>query len=113
MSNSFKLEPQNEHSVESFKSYVLGFILSILLTLMAYFIVVKKMLSQAYMVYAIIGLGVIQAVIQLVLFLHLGKESKPKWNVISFLFMVVVFVIVFAGSIWIMDNLSHYNMSKM
>lgn len=99
-----------ENSTKSpLKSYVLGFVLSILLTLVAYFFVVLKTFSPTVLFSVIMGLGVIQAVIQLVLFLHLGKEGKPHWNTMTFLFMLSILLIVVLGSLWIMAHLE-YNM---
>jgi cytochrome o ubiquinol oxidase subunit IV len=95
----------------TYKSYVLGFFLSIVLTLGAYFLVVERLFTAESAVYAIIGLGIVQALIQLVLFLHLGRESRPRWNMLVFLFMVMVIVIIVGGSLWIMDNLDYRVMS--
>lgn len=50
-----------------------------------------------------------QFVVQLVYFLHLGTEQKPRWKLLVFWFMIVVVLIVVVGSLWIMYNLN-YNM---
>src|SRR3546814_1615888 len=39
----------------------------------------------------------------------MGKGSDSRWNLIMFLFMVLVVFIVVVGSLWIMANLN-YNM---
>ncbi len=99
-----------ENSTKSpLKSYVLGFVLSIVLTLGAYFFVVLKTFSPGVLFSVIMGLAVIQALVQLVLFLHLGKEKKPHWNTMTFLFMLSILLIVVLGSLWIMAHLE-YNM---
>ncbi len=99
-----------ENSTNShFKSYVWAFILSIVLTLAAYFFVVEKVFSPGVLLGVIIGLGVVQAFVQLVLFLHLGREGKPHWNTLTFLFMLSILLIVVIGSLWIMNHLE-YNM---
>jgi len=89
------------------KLYVVGFVASILLTLIAYFVVVKHLLAGWALIFAIISLGVIQALVQFVCFLHLGRESKPRWNLIVFLFMILIGVILVFGSLWIMYNLDY------
>src|SRR5215469_11591983 len=81
----------------AFKSYLMGFLLSILLTLVAYFIVVEHILSSGILVFTIIGLGIVQMFIQLLFFLHLGQESKPYWNSQLFLFMLTILVILVIG----------------
>ena len=92
----------------------IGFGASLLLTLVAFWLVIQHVQDSAalpadVLVPRIIGLAVIQLIVQLYFFLHLGNESKPRWNFIVFLFMILVLVIVVLGSIWIMDNLN-YNM---
>ncbi len=89
----------------TYRSYIIGFVLSIVLTLAAYFLVTEHVLAGWTLIFAIIGLSIVQVLVQLLFFLHLGQESKPYWNLISFLFMVLVVGIVVAGSLWIMYNL--------
>lgn len=95
-----------------FTSYLVGFFLSILLTLVAYFIVLERVFDPGILVVIIIGLGVIQMFIQLFFFLHLGQEPKPYWNSQLFLFMLTILVILVVGSLWIMHHLS-YNVMPM
>ncbi len=89
----------------SFLSYTFGFILSLLLTFLAFFLVAKKILSGWPLILVIVPLGVFQAFIQLFCFLHLGAEKRPRRNLMVFLFMALVLVILVSGSIWIMYNL--------
>lgn len=89
--------------------YVAGFILSIILTLLAYFAVEAKVYAPAFVVAIILGLAALQLFVQLFFFLHLGEEMKPRWRLVTLGFGVLVVVIVVFGSLWIMDNLN-YNM---
>lgn len=99
----------------SIKKYFLGFILSLTLTLTAFFLVYKTIstdhppLALGVLIGAIFLLAIAQLIVQLQFFIHLGHDEKPGWNRLAFLFMILVIVIVAGGSIWIMDNL-HYNM---
>lgn len=101
---------QSSHEVDrgTLKSYVTGFVLSVILTLAAYFIVVESLLSGWALAFAIVELGLIQLFVQLIFFLHLGRESNPKWNLTVFLFAALIVTILVFGSLWIMHNL-HYN----
>lgn len=92
------------------KSYVVGFILSIVLTLGAYFVVVEQLLPIGVLIGTIVGMGIAQALIQLILFLHLGREPKPRWNLLVFLFMALIAIIVVFGSLWIVYNLNYRDM---
>ncbi|MDB5171051.1 MAG: putative cytochrome ubiquinol oxidase chain cyoD [Candidatus Saccharibacteria bacterium] len=89
------------------KSYATGFILSVVVTLAAYSLVVHHVFTGWDLVFALIALALVQLLIQLIFFLHLGNESKPRWNLIVFSFMMVVVLIVAIGTLWIMDNLDY------
>jgi cytochrome o ubiquinol oxidase operon protein cyoD len=93
------------------KSYITGFILSVVLTLFAYYLVVNaNYFSHEVITVIILALAFAQLVVQLLFFLHMGKESKPRWNLIIFLSFASVIFIMVAGSLWIMNHLN-YNMS--
>jgi cytochrome o ubiquinol oxidase operon protein cyoD len=95
----------------SLRSYATGFGLSLALTLLAYVLVVNKVVDSRLALAAIISLAVTQLLVQLMFFLHLGRESRPHWNLIMVLFAVMVVVIVVFGSLWIMNNLNYNMMS--
>lgn len=93
----------------SIKTYTIGFLLSLLLTFLAYGVVVSGAVSAAYSIALIILFALVQLFVQLVFFLHLGSETTPRWRLVTFAFGVLVVAIVVFGSLWIMDNLN-YNM---
>ena len=97
----------------SLQTYVLGFILSILLTFAAYYLVVGHFLTGWVLDYAIVSLTVVQILVQLLFFLHLGNEPKPYWNLLVFSFMVLVVAIIVLGSLWIMYDLDYRTMASM
>lgn len=97
----------------SIKTYVLGLALSIVLTMGSYFFVSEGWLQGKTLIAMITTLGILQAFVQLVLFLHLGKEEKPRFNLAVFLFMALVLVIIVLGSLWIMENLNYRVMPNM
>jgi len=90
------------------KSYIIGFVWSIGLTLIAYSLVVQNRLSHTTLIAIIVGLALLQAVIQLLYFLHLDTEAKPRWKLFVFLFMLMVVMILVFGSLWIMNNLNYH-----
>ncbi len=95
-------------------SYVSGFILSLILTLTAYFLVVQhnqglnQRFSSTYILVAIFALAITQLLVQLLFFLHLDRESSPRWNLMVAGFAVTVVLILVIGSIWIMNNLNYH-----
>lgn len=93
-------------------SYVIGFVLSLVFTLIPYYLVVQKSFSANALVATIIGFAVLQLVIQVVFFLHLGREKKPHWNLLFLISTIGIILVVVGGSLWIMNHL-HYNMSAV
>lgn len=91
---------------------MIGFVLSLAVTLLAYFAVVGEWLNGLWLLIALCGLALIQMVIQLVYFLHLGEEVRPRYRLASFLFMSGILLIIVVGSLWIMHHLN-YNMMNM
>lgn len=91
-------------------NYIIGFVLSILFTLAAYFAVTQHSFTGAMLATVIIGLAIAQVLVQLFFFLHLGSETKPRWKLAVLLTMLVVLGILVFGSLWIMQHLD-YNMS--
>lgn len=92
---------------ETTKSFIIGFALSMVLTLAAYFAVVNHVFNSVYITTFIIVLAFIQLVVQMVFFLHLGREPRPRWNLYVFLnsFAIILFIVI--ASIWIMNHLYH------
>lgn len=93
-------------------SYVVGLILSVLLTLLAYAAVVNQLWEMTILMWIIVGLAIVQLVVQLVFFLHLGQEKGTSWKMLTFWFAAMVVIILVLGSLWIMYHLN-YNMMDM
>lgn len=87
------------------RNYTIGFALSILLTLFAFWTVPG--LPHMLIYPALILAAIAQLVIQLVCFLHLGSERGTHWNLTIFAFTFVIVGILVGGSLWIMYNLQH------
>jgi cytochrome o ubiquinol oxidase operon protein cyoD len=100
---------KSDHGHGSVQSYTLGFLLSLALTLSAYFAVVDHWFAGWILVSAIILLALTQFFVQVELFLHIGNELKPRWNAMALIFMILTVATIVLGSIWIMSNLN-YNM---
>lgn len=102
----------------SLSNYIAGFLLSLLLTFAAAWFAWQY--SQAYQpwfgpefVYgALVLLAVLQLLVQLYFFLHLGDEKKPRWHSMALYFAVMVVAILVGGTLWIMSNLSHGQMTN-
>lgn len=89
--------------------YVTGFVLAVVLTLLAYNAVVNHMWTGASLIAVIISLAIVQLIVQLIFFLHFGRGNDARWNMATFFFMMIILTILVGGTLWIMDNLN-YNM---
>jgi cytochrome o ubiquinol oxidase operon protein cyoD len=103
--------PQTSNSHGSVTTYVIGFTLSVVLTLAAYFSVSHHVFGRTSLIAVIFVLAAVQLLVQLMFFLHLGREGKPRLNLMTFLFMLLVLFIVVGGTIWIMNNLDYHMMT--
>ncbi|CRX38467.1 cytochrome o ubiquinol oxidase subunit IV [Estrella lausannensis] len=97
----------------SYRAYAIGFMSSIILTILSFSMVLLKLLEGKALMVVITGLALIQAVFQLRFFLHLGEEPKPKWESLTFYLMLIILLIVAIGSLWIMFDLNDRMMPAM
>ena len=101
-------ETKNEHG--SIASYVIGFVLSLIFTIIPYYLVTRQIISGSTLLLAILAFAIIQMFIQVFFFLHLGRGPKPLYNVIFFSATAAFIVVVVGASLLIMNNL-YRNMS--
>lgn len=94
----------------SYKSYIIGFVLSIISTLLAYYFVVAELFSKDVLIYVVLFIAVVQLVVQMVFFLHIGRGSR--WKLLTFIFTIFFVLIIVVGTIWVMNHLN-YNMMHM
>jgi cytochrome o ubiquinol oxidase operon protein cyoD len=92
------------------KSYLVGFILSVILTAVPFALVMGHAAPAAVLIPAILGVGVVQIGVHLKCFLHMDRSASQIWNNAAFVFAVIVIGILIAGSLWIMY---HLNMNMM
>lgn len=91
------------------KSYVTGFLLSLVFTFIPYYLVVSKTITGTLLLAVILIFAVLQMIIQLTFFLHLGRGPQPNWNLFFLISTVGIILVIVGGSIMIINNL-HYNM---
>lgn len=90
------------------KSYFLGFILSVILTIIPFYIIgYCDLINKSVLLLIIISCAIIQIYVHLILFLHLNNISNQIWNIISLVFTIFVVFVLILGSIWIMEHLHH------
>ena len=96
---------RNDSEQGTIKSYVTGFILSLIFTLLPYYLVVNQIVAGRALLMTILAFAVLQLIIQVTFFLHLGRGPKPNWNLFFFLSTIGIILVVVGGSIMIINNL--------
>jgi cytochrome o ubiquinol oxidase operon protein cyoD len=91
----------------SVKEYVIGLILSIVLTAIPFGAVMGGWFPTGVTFGIILVTAIAQVFVQLVFFLHMNGSSEQTWNTTSAVFIVLVVAIIVIGSIWIMEHLNH------
>jgi cytochrome o ubiquinol oxidase operon protein cyoD len=89
------------------KSYITGFVLSIILTVIPFWLVMQHPnLARTTIIGTIVALAVVQILVHLVYFLHMNSKSEQRWNVLSFAFTILIVALLVGGSVWIMENMT-------
>ncbi|WCK54456.1 cytochrome o ubiquinol oxidase subunit IV [Aneurinibacillus sp. Ricciae_BoGa-3] len=94
------MSQQENHG--STKAYVIGFILSIILTIIPIMLVLNHAMSAVPLVVTIIIAAVLQFLVQLILFMHIRESEKPGWNVMALILGMIFVITIVGGSAWIM-----------
>lgn len=91
----------------SFKSYMTGFILSVILTAIPFWLVMGNVLdNKAATALVIMGLGAVQIVVHMVYFLHMNTKSEGGWTMLALIFTIIIVAIALSGSLWVMHHLN-------
>ncbi|MBY0237974.1 MAG: cytochrome o ubiquinol oxidase subunit IV [Burkholderiaceae bacterium] len=102
------------HDHGSLKTYTIGFILSVVLTAIPFWLVMGKVLDNpSTTAMILLGLGAVQIVVHMVYFLHMNSKSEGGWNMLALIFSAILVVIVLSGSIWVMYHMNHNMMPGM
>ena len=96
----------SEHSSDTshgdVKSYVIGFILSVVLTAIPFTLVMNGDFSKVTTIWSVVTLGLVQIWVHLKYFLHLNFVTEEgRANTFSFLFSALIIFMVVGLSVWI------------
>ena len=92
----------------SLKGYVTGFVLSVVLTAVPFWLVMSKVFDKSSTTAAVIlGFAAVQIVVHMIYFLHMNTKSEGGWTVLALMFTVMIVVIALSGSLWVMYHLNH------
>ena len=91
----------------SLKGYVTGFVLSLVLTAIPFWLVMGKVFERPGATAALLlGFAAVQIVVHMVYFLHMNAKSEGGWTLLALIFTLVLVVIALSGSLWVMYHLN-------
>ncbi|OEZ63646.1 cytochrome o ubiquinol oxidase subunit IV [Duganella sp. HH105] len=98
----------------SLKDYAIGFVLSVILTAIPFYLVMTKAFDKSSTTAAVIlAFAAVQVVVHMVYFLHMNGKIEGGWSLLATMFTLVLLVIVLAGSIWVMYHMNVNMMPSM
>jgi cytochrome o ubiquinol oxidase operon protein cyoD len=104
----------DSHDHGSLKSYTIGFILSVILTAIPFWLVMHKTFANSSTTaFVILGFAAVQVIVHMIYFLHMNTKAEGGWSMLSLMFTLIILVIVLSGSIWVMYHMNANMMPGM
>ncbi|GLK73334.1 cytochrome o ubiquinol oxidase subunit IV [Ancylobacter dichloromethanicus] len=98
----------------SLGGYLTGFVLSVILTAIPFWLVMSGALGSATVTaFAIMGFAMVQIVVHMIYFLHMSFRSEGGWSLLALGFTLILVVITLSGSLWVMYHLNTNMMPSM
>lgn len=98
----------------SLKDYAIGFVLSVILTAIPFWLVMAKVFDKSSTTaIVVLAFAAVQVLVHMVYFLHMNGKAEGGWSMLATVFTVVLLVIVLAGSIWVMYHMNANMMPSM
>ena len=90
-----------------------GFVLSVILTAIPFWLVMGGVLNDTLKTSIVImAFAAVQIVVHMIYFLHMNTKSEGGWTFMSLMFTLTLVVITLVGSIWVMYHMDQ-NMMPM
>ncbi len=91
----------------SFSGYMTGFVLSIILTAIPFWLVMGKVISDRGTAIAVLGaFAIAQILVHMVCFLHMNGKIEGGWTLLSTIFTLVFVAVAIAGTLWVMFHMN-------
>jgi cytochrome o ubiquinol oxidase operon protein cyoD len=102
------------HAPSTLKGYMTGFVLSVILTAIPFWLVMGDVFaSSSTTALVILGFAAVQIVVHMVYFLHMNTKSEGGWTMLALIFTIMLVVITLSGSLWVMYHLNNNMMPGM
>lgn len=86
-------------------SYLIGFVLAVILTVIPFYLVYTHALPAPRIVLVIAVAAVLQILVHLHFFLHIDFTTTPKENLLALAFTAILLFLMIGGSFWVMLDL--------
>ncbi len=91
----------------TFSGYMIGFVLSIILTAIPFWLVMAKVIADRNTAVLVLGgFAVVQILVHMVFFLHMNGKIEGGWTLLSTIFTVVFVAIAITGTLWVMFHMN-------
>ncbi|WP_295552546.1 cytochrome o ubiquinol oxidase subunit IV [uncultured Pseudacidovorax sp.] len=91
----------------SFYGYMIGFVLSIVLTAIPFWLVMNDVISNRNTAVIVLGaFAIVQIVVHMIFFLHMNGKVEGGWTMLSTIFTIVFVAIAIAGTLWVMFHMN-------
>jgi cytochrome o ubiquinol oxidase operon protein cyoD len=91
---------------KSINLYIIGFVFCLILTFFSFGAIEYKIAGYKTL-FILLGLSAImQVIIQSICFLGFNTSTEGRWNLIPFIFTLLIIFFLVSGSLWIMYNLN-------
>ena len=91
----------------SLRDYTIGFVLSVILTAIPFWLVMAKVIADRNTAILVLGaFAVVQILVHMVYFLHMNGKIEGGWTLLATIFTVVFVAITISGTLWVMYNMN-------
>lgn len=88
------------------RDYVIGFVLSVILTAIPFWLVMTKPFATSLIAVSIMALAAAQMIVHMIFFLHMKPKNEDGWSLTALVFTIILVVIMMSGSMWVMTHLN-------
>lgn len=90
----------------SMRDYVIGFVASVILTAIPFWLVMERPLPGPITGVIIMGFAAVQMIVHMIFFLHMKGKTEDGWSMTALIFTIIIVVIMLSGSLWVMTHLN-------
>ena len=89
------------------RDYMVGFVLSVILTAIPFWLVMSGTIENKQVTaFIVMAFALVQIVVHMVYFLHMNAKVESGWSMLALVFTAALVLIMLAGSIWVMYHMN-------